>query len=259
MGIESFNKNLKVAGVTVGLGLGVIGTTIGVSHGLKKDQPDAISLDNKKTLDKPYESFNLETKEELERLQEHYLRIYKDKHKDSQLADSVIQKHFQEFVETYGSKINIALSSDNTRAYHEGHTVSYIKGPVKDTAYFQKMNLPAGPLQSSNLDDFISEMAHEINNDQSFGRKVKEVEEGADERHAYSDPSRLEYQAHQITENIISDWLFNDPDVLEKASFKDMYNYIWAKYPLVDKKLEWLDYQSKLFDDHYQKIRSNTK
>ena len=256
---KNIGNQLKGVGIGVGLGLGIMGTALGISHELKKERPELVSLDKKNKLEQVYAGFDPETREELGRLQGHYIQIYQDQHKDAKIDSGVLAKHFQEMITNYGSKIKIEPNVHDSRAHHDGHIISYAKENVKDSAYFEKMHLPVRPLESSNLEDFIAEMSHEINNDQSFGRKVKEIEEGADETHAYIDPSRLEYQAHQITEEILTDWLFNDPSALESASFEKMYNYVWTKYPLVDKKLDWLDYKKQLFDSYYQGLKEGKK
>lgn len=217
-----------------------------VVHFSQKEAPDYLDRSQEKEPKKI--EWNEATKKEIKKLAHEYALIIKtDNAGYNKISETIFEERFANFVATYGPDIQIVHPGDDMSVkdkiydlifegvlrqksgrahdalggtlFYENKTLRKKQGKDVDTTEYD--------METSSLRDFAEEFSHHINKDWSLRRAFAYadglIRNGFHQEKMYEDPYSPEYQAHQITQSAISEYLFPDSNDLS-VNFVDIYN-----------------------------------
>lgn len=227
--------------------------TIGVlAHSVSQENPNTLSKDEVsiESIDSIYNKFDPDTKKELIKLEHDYISYYKTDFPNAN--DSVLKNRFESLIAKYGDGLRIvftngehkALSDElnnlfftkilrqrENRAHYVNNTVFYEDKPNRYNQLSEEGDSVLADVP--NLDLFISEFSHHINEDTKIGRVVKYGEDlvmgGFSQSGLYEETKTIEYQAHSITESALEAYLYAKPED-QNISFEEIRNNFESEY-----------------------------
>ena len=215
------------------------------AHFVQKEYPDYLSKEKEPTKIE----WNEPTQKEIKKLSHEYALIMKSDSVFKETPDSIFENRFTNFVATYGPNIEIVHPGDDMSAGNKVYDWIFswvLRQPsgrahegIGGTLFYEEKDLKMKEdssgydFQTSSFDDFVTELAHHINNDwgirRSFAYAYDLVRGGFKQNEMSEDPYSSEYQADIITKDAIIKYLISDENNLN-VDFIDIYNVEYEYY-----------------------------
>lgn len=236
---RSFLNKMKHAAIIGTETLMMFGFT---AHMAKKEYPDRLDPAQEKV--KKEITWNEETRKEMDRITADYVKSIQLSHIDGEevIPDSVLEKRFRMFIETYLSDVSVEHIdvSENEGGFindiaekvvgrENPFTIAhYMPGTIHYAPeVYEEYEAGIATKSRSNIDEFYAEISHHLNNDGSFRRATKVVEDFTqsigNQSETYDNPYTAEYQAHTVTESAVRRWMHADKEELG-VNFAELYN-----------------------------------
>jgi hypothetical protein len=218
---------------------GSIATLALVAHFAQKETPDFLPTEPEPTKIE----WNASTEQEINKVAQEYILVVKNDSAFKDIPEGVLHARFMDFVSTYGHDIKVVnteedmdmydhvhetffskvLQQKNERAHYGFGTIYYEDRHLKDTTKFDGEDFK----ENASIANFLAEFSHHINDDwqtqRTFAYAEGLVKNGFSQRGMYDDPYTPEYQAHNITQNAVLQYL-TPRDGKFTASFPEIYN-----------------------------------
>jgi len=212
----------------------------------KKEFPDFIQNPEKNVKI----SWNIETKNEIENLASEYAKEFIgrfSRNKQKNVSEKFLEERFIQFVKQYAPDISIVFTESiekSTIKKIEDNLALLLREGNIPRAYIKSRTIyyPQDSVVCNRLSDFISELAHYINGDYSFGRSMAYssdlMRNNFKQLKTYKDPYSVEYQAHNVTEWAIRAYLICVDERFD-VSFPEIFNVFQEYYRVCISKKSW--------------------
>ena len=190
-------------------------------------------LKNKDTISQEIK-WNKTTEEKINFYSQEYIKDFRKKNPNSNLADKNLQEKFLNFLKTFASKIQVITpEKENFNQKLINKKIYQINPNIQ--AMYRSNHIFYMNEKYDNLNNFLAELSHHINKDTKFSRLFFVFQDLLKNKNSdlYNKYGSFEHQAHEFSEKVIFEFLY-DEKLKSNTDFLNLYNKKIKEYKQED-------------------------